>query len=144
MRRPAAATLIAAVAVLVALASVAHSGPRIRRRLGTERTAYSHLTAAARRRAPLEAIGVPGAVFDFYSAYTVPGDRIYFQVPPGRRGGFAAAGRFYLFPAIETSDPADATVVLSYGERPGALRLPFLTQRRFGRQQVYVSRVGVP
>jgi hypothetical protein len=39
---------------------------------------------------------------------------------------------------------SDATVVISYGEPPGLLHEHFISQRRLGGREVYVSRIGVP
>jgi hypothetical protein len=135
-----------AAAVVVALASTLNSGRDVVRRLRSEHSSFAQLTGAERRQAPLERLGVPGDVFGFYASYTVPGDRVYLQVLPGdgRPAAFAAATRYYLLPARETTRLADATVVISYEELPSALRVHFVTQRRFGNRPVYVSRIGVP
>jgi hypothetical protein len=143
-RVPLAATAVTLAAVVVALASAAHSGRSVWRRLDAERTADARLSADERRRAPLERSGVPGGAFDFYAAYTAPGDRIFLQVPRRRQAAFAAAARFYLLPAVLTSSPADATVVLSYRANPAALHLSYVTQRRDGSSPIYVSRIGAP
>jgi hypothetical protein len=84
---------------------------------------------------------VPATAFDFFAQYTAPGDRVYFQVSPGRQPAFSAAGRYYLLPAVVTTQLADATVVLSYGQDPRNLHLHYLTQRRDGNRKIYVSRI---
>lgn len=145
-RWPTTATVIAGVALLLALASTLHSGPKLWRGLGHERSASAALSGTRRRSAALEASGVPGAVFDFYSQFTVPGDRVYLQVAPGggRPAAFAAAARYYLLPALVTDRLSDATVVISYGEQPSRLHRHFISRRQLGGREVYVSRIGVP
>jgi hypothetical protein len=131
---------VAASAVALALASAWHSGRSVWHRLEHERTSFARLSDAQRRSFPIH----PSDAFDFFAQYTVPGDRVYFQAPPGRRAAFAAAGRYYLLPALVAAQLADATVVLSYDADPTRLHLHFVTQRRDGRRQIYVSRIGVP
>jgi hypothetical protein len=109
-------------------------------RLEHERTSFARLSDAQRRNFPIH----PGDAFEFFAQYTAPDDRVYFQVPPRERAAFAAAGRYALLPAFVTESLADATVVLSYGEDPARLHVHFVTRRRDGPKQVYVSRIGVP
>jgi len=56
----------------------------------------------------------------------------------------AAAGRFYLLPAVQATSLADATVVVSYFEDPSLLHLRFVTQVQAGEQPLYVSRIRAP
>jgi len=145
---PTAAASLAAAATVLALASALHSGGHVWRELENERRAFAPLSTDERRRTPVERIGVPGAVLDFYAAYIVPGDRVYFQVRPERgldlSAAFDTAGRFYLLPAVEADTVADATVVVSYREDPRLLHVGFVTQTRDGRLPVYVSRISSP
>ena len=55
----------------------------------------------------------------------------------------AALGRYYLAPAVEVTDPADATVVVSYDADPAALGKTFALQRQLG-DRIYFSRVRFP
>jgi len=148
---PTAAASLAAAATVLALASALHSGDRVWRQVEHEQRSFARLTDSARRRTPIEQIGAPGAVFDFYAAYIAPGDRVFFQLPavrqgsrPDLRAAFEAAGRFYLLPAVQTETLADATVVVSYREDPRRLHVAFITQEQDGRQPVYVSRISSP
>jgi len=148
---PPAAVALAAAATLLALGSALHLGRSLWRGLDRQRAAYAPLTSTERAAMPLAEVGVPGAVFDFYASFLAPGDRAYFQVPqgaPGRRRALLrsleAAGRFALLPAVVTPTLADATVVLSYDADPSLLHVSFVTQRRDGRERVYVSRIGSP
>jgi hypothetical protein len=116
-----------------------------------EGASYAALTPDDRRRAPVAAAGLDGGIFDFYARYLWKGDRVYFQVMPS---GFSsdydlptivqALGRFYLLPAVQTTDLNDATVVVSYFEDPALLHRKFITQVRAGLQPLWVSRIRPP
>jgi hypothetical protein len=149
--KPRATAVLILAATVVALASALHSGPHMWRRLGTERRTYAPLTPTERRRAPLDGIEVPGAIFDFYATYIAPGDRIYYQVMQSGLShdldlpaAVAAAGRFYLLPAVQTESLADATVVVSYFEDPALLHVHYITQQQAGVQPLYISRIRAP
>ena len=53
-------------------------------------------------------------------------------------------GRFYLLPAVQTTDLTDATVVVSYFEDPALLHMKFITQVQAGLQPLWVSRIRAP
>ncbi len=130
---------------LIALASAAYTGGRVWSSLQHRHRAAARLTAAERRRLPLDRVGAQGSVFDFYAYYTGRGDRIFVDVRPGLGpASFATAARFYLLPATVTSNLSDATVVISDGTHPRHLKVPFVTQSRLGRTSVYVSRISSP
>jgi hypothetical protein len=153
-RRAAAVRLsgvLAAVATALALLSAWHSIGHMRRILGAERSSYSAMAAAQRRRLPVANATLDGQIFDFFAAYLAKGDRVYFQVmPSGYSPSFdlpsivAALGRWYLLPAMQTTDLKNATVVVSYFEDPAKLHVKFLTQVRAGLQPLWVSRIKAP
>ena len=135
----------------LALASAWHSGRHVWNQLTYERTLFAPLSAVDRRREPLTHVQIPGDVFDWYRQYLVHGDRAYFQVQPGGFSSlfdyptlFGIAARFYLLPAVETTDPRKATVVISYHADPRLLHLRFVTQQEAGIQPIFVSRVSTP
>ena len=141
----------AAAAVVLALASVVNKGPHVWRLLGDAHETYAAYSDERRRHAPIEQLGLTAGVFDFYRDRVLSGDRIYFQVGESGLGQFldqpAAAryaGRFYLLPAVEARDLADATVVLTLFEDPGRLGVEFVTQAQAGLQPIYVSRIRTP
>jgi len=151
LRAASAATVVAAAATLLALASALHAGPHVWRELDRTRATYAPLTASERSQAPAAGIQMPGAIFDFFASYIVPGDRIYYQVLPS---GFSedltlaqavtALGNFYLLPGVQTTSLKDATVVISWFENPASLHLHFVTKVESGIQPLYVSRIRVP
>jgi hypothetical protein len=136
---------------VLALLTAWHSLNHMRHLLGRERASYASLTPDERRRSPVTAVGLDGQIFDFYASLLSRGDRVYFQVMPG---GFSsdydlptivqALGRFYLLPAVQTTDLKDATVVVSYFEDPALLHTKFITQVRAGLQPLWVSRIRSP
>ena len=149
--RPSLATAVAAVAAAVALASAWHSNAHMRRSLGTERHQYAAYTDEQRNHAAIQQLSLPGEVFDFYKDRVIRGDRIYFQVRQSGLGQFLDlptavryAGRFYLLPAVEARDLADATVVLTFYDDPSLLKVRYVTQVQAGLQPIYVSRISVP
>lgn len=148
--RPPSAAVVA-VATVVALASSWHSGRHMWRLLGAEGRAYGSYSATDSRRAALTQIEMPGDIFDWYAQYVVHGDRAYYQVLPGGFSHdfdlpaiFGYAARYYLLPAVETTDLAHATIVISYHEDPGLLHVRFITQQRAGLQPIFVSRIRSP
>jgi hypothetical protein len=149
--RSSPAQVIAAALTVLALLSAWHSGGHVWRLLESDYRTYSAYTPTQRQHAALDAIPVNSDYFDYYATYVQRGDRIYFQVPPGGLGEFfdlpsavAAAGRFYLLPAVQADSLSDATVVVSYEDDPALLHLSYVTQQRAGLQLVFVSRIAGP
>jgi len=149
--RPSLAALLAAVATVVALASAWHSGARIWRSLGSSHRIYAGYSDEERRRAPLQAMGLPGDVFDFYASFLVHGDRVYYQVKESGLGQFLDlptavryAGNFYFLPAVHAHDLDDATVVVTHYGDPKLLHRRFVPQKEAGLQPFYVSRISAP
>jgi len=150
-RTPTAAATIAAVATVLALGSAWHSGGRLWRQLDAQQGRDASLSDSERQALPFDRIGLPGAAFAFYASLLGPGDRVYFQVGPREHAAkldlsaaFAAAGRFALLPAVQTTSLAEATVVVSYRADPSRLHLSFVTQKEDGSLPVYVSRISSP
>jgi hypothetical protein len=151
LRRPSAATVLAAVATVIALASVWHSGEGMWRHLDEQRRVYGNYTDVERRHAAIDEIGLPSDIFDFYKQFVGKGDRVYFQI---RESGFSqfftlqeavrAAGRWYLLPALEATDLDDATVVVTFFDDPKLLRVRYVTQQQAGLQPIFVSRIKAP
>jgi hypothetical protein len=149
--RPSAATALAALATVIALASVWHTGERMWRHLDEQRRVYGNYTETQRRHAPLDTMGVPSDIFDFYRQYVGRGDRIHFQV---RESGFSSfydlptairfAGHYYLLPAIQAKDLRDATVVVTFFDDPRRLPVRYATQQQAGIQPIFVSRIRAP
>jgi hypothetical protein len=149
VRRRAAAVrlsaVLAAVATAFALLSAWHSVGHMRNILGGEHTTYAAMTPAERRQLPVTHAELDGGIFDFFTAYLVHGDRVFIQVmPSGYSPAFdlpsivSALGRWYFLPAMQTTDLANATVVVSYFEDPSLLHRKYITQVRAGLQPLWV------
>jgi hypothetical protein len=151
LRRPSLATALAVLATVVALASVVHSSRHVWHHLIDQHRVYGSYSDTQRRHAPIDSLGLPSDIFDFYRQYVVPGDRVYFQV---RESGFSQfldyqtafgyVGRYYFLPARQATDLKDATVVVTYFEDPKQLHVPYITQQQAGLQPIYVSRIKAP
>jgi hypothetical protein len=142
---------VVVVVTALALFSAWHSGGHVWNRLSTEQQQYAAYSDVQRAHAPIDHVGLPSDVFDFYRDRLVRGDRIYFDVAPGGYGQFfdlpgivAALGQYYLLPAVQVSDLEHATVVLSYDTDPAKLGVHFPTQDRAGQQLIFVSRLRSP
>jgi hypothetical protein len=145
-------SLAAALAALVVLALV-YSGlkdvPHSWRLLRTQHDAYAGYTRDQRDRAFGLAIPMPMEIFDFWRQWLRPWDRYFIQMP---HEAFSSSGdkkyvaqlvaHPYLLPAIETTDLARATVILSWDADPGQLHLKYWQQWRAGQQLIFVSRVN--
>jgi hypothetical protein len=141
---------MASVATVVALYSAWHSGGHMWQRLNQDYATFSAYSEDQRRLAPIDAIPLPGDIFDWYALKVRRGDRFYSQV---LQSGFGAltlpqiverVEDFYLLPAMQVTDLNRATVVVSYSTDPALLHRHFLTQQQPGVQIFYVSRLRVP
>jgi hypothetical protein len=150
VRFPATPSLaIAALAAAVALYSAWHSGGHVWRGFSADYKTYSAYSGIERRHAPLDKLGLPSDVFDFYAEHLHRGDRIYFQVqkvPFGNYldlpGAIAAAGRFYLLPAVQVTSLRRATVVVSFNADPTHLHLRYSSKAQDGSRPIWVSRLA--
>lgn len=147
--REGAAVVGAALTCALATISAATHYDKPWNMLGAERARDEVLTERERSEAPLTAIPLPAAVFDYYRAFLRPGDRVYFHTRERGFGDFAdlptlvsAAGRFWLLPAVQVADLEDATVVVSWERDPGELGIPFVEQHRAGQPLSFVSRIA--
>jgi hypothetical protein len=148
-RRRVAATAVAAVAVFALGWSAWKDVPHSWRLLRTQHDAYAGYTRAERDRAFGVSIPMPMVIFDYWRNYLRPWDRYYIQIP---HEAFSSNGdkkyvarlisHVYLLPAIETTDPKKATVVLSWDADPGTLPLQYSVKFQSGRQPIFVARVA--
>jgi hypothetical protein len=138
-------TVLAAVALLLAITSAVRAGPHAWRALGAERRTYAGYTSTEDRHAFLAALRVDTQAFDFFASHLRKGDRFYLQVPVAtdenidELGAAEAASSFYLLPAVRTTDARDATVVLSYDADPRVLGLRLARRVRDGSRPFSVS-----
>jgi len=140
---------IAAVAVGVAFYSAWHSGGHVWRGFSHDYRTYAAYTSIQRQHAPIDMVGLPSDVFDFYAEHLERGDRIYYQVKRAPFGNYldlpgiiAAAGNFYLLPAVQVTSLRRATVVVSFDANPKLLHLRFAEQAQYQSRPVYVSRIA--
>jgi hypothetical protein len=140
----------AAVAVLaVGIASAGKSFGGSWQFLGDLHASGAALGEQARVHAPGDALPLPMDRFDHYRSWLRKGDRYWLDVNPSGFGRYldlphavAALARFYLLPAVQVDDLADATVVLSWDRDPAQLGLRFSESHREGLQLVFVSRIA--
>jgi hypothetical protein len=143
------ALLAAAVTCVLAAGSAALRYDSIWDHLGEHRARDEALTEVEREKAQVTAIPLNPDVFEFWRAFLRPGDRVYFHVLESGFSTFvdlptvvAAAGRFWLLPAIQVEDVADANVVVSWERDPAELGVRFAEQHRAGQQLFFVSRIA--
>jgi hypothetical protein len=131
----------------VALVSIWHAAAPTWRALNAGHREFAAYSDAERRHAPAVQAGFGGELFDWLRSYVRDDDRVYYQVPRRPYGTldlhdtFASLGRWYLAPAVEVTDPAAATVVVSYEADPARLGLRYWFQQQFG-PGIYVSRIA--
>ena len=141
--------MAAGLVTALALVSIWHAAAPTWRRLNDGHRTFAAYSDTARRQAASVNAGFAGTLWDQIASYVDRGDRVYYQVPSRPYGTLdlhdtvAALGRWYLAPAVETTDPADATVVISYEADPSALRSEWLLQRQLG-DRIFFSRVRYP
>jgi hypothetical protein len=141
------AVIAGLVVVLLAVASAVHSGPHVWRGLTSDYRTYRSYDRSRDAHAFLAPLALDARAYDFFAAHLERGDCYFFQVPlaftqadADRLGAAVAASTFYLLPAVRTTDPARATVVLSYNANPNTLGLVYRTQIRDGALPYVVSR----
>ena len=146
MVRLALAGLLAATA----LASTIKSYPESWRFLHREHAQFSGYTAQDRLEAAAYANGIPIDAFNFFRAHLRRDDRYFVSAPASasftsgvdRSATLQTFGRYYLLPAIAVTTPDQATVVLSVGQDPKTLGLPFAQVVRDGSNPFWVARVA--
>jgi hypothetical protein len=147
-RRRIATTALALLAVAALVVSGWKDVPHSWRMLRSQHAAYAGYTRDQRDRAFGTSIPMPMEILDFWRQWLRPWDRYWIQMP---HEAFSTNGdkkyvarlisHVYLLPAIETTDPKQATVILSWDADPAVLHLQFWQQFRAGQQLIFVSRV---
>jgi hypothetical protein len=142
-------TVVSTVGTVVVLA--VSLVPRVGDLLGAvhnEHERWAKVSDRDRGQAFVTSIPLRVDIFDFYRAFLKPGDRYYIQIPPGAFSTFAdkpgivrTAGRLYLAPAVEVTEPDQADVILSWDSDPGTLPFRYSEQHRAGLQLIFVSRI---
>ena len=141
---------LAGLLAATALASTLKSYPESWRFLHREHAQFSGYTAQDRLEAAAYANGIPIDAFNFFRAHLRRGD-LYFvsaaasaSFDPGvdRSASLQTFGRYYLLPAIAVAMPAQASVILSVGQDPKALGIPFAEVVRDGSNPFWFARVA--
>jgi len=142
--------VLAGLLAATALASSLKTYPESWRFLSREHAQFAGYTAQDRLEAPAYANGIPIDAFNFFRSHLRRGDRYYVDAPrtasftPGvdRSAVLQTFGRYYLLPAIAVTTPAQATVVLSVGEDPKTLGIPFVEVVQDGSNPFWIARVA--
>jgi hypothetical protein len=141
---------LAALLAVTALFSTVKSYPESWRFLHREHAQFSGYTAQDRLEAAAYANGIPIDAFNFFRAHLRRGDLYFVSAPAAasftsgvdRSATLQTFGRYYLLPAIAVATPRQATVVLSVGQDPKTLGLPFAQVFRDGSNPFWVARVA--
>jgi hypothetical protein len=139
----------AALATLgVALVSGLKDLPGTWRWLSDQHAQFERLSPQERAQEPGTAQLLPVEAFDFFRSKLGKGDRYYLAV---RHGKFTAGvdratagrifGRFYLLPAIQVAEPANADAVLTIGIDPRSLGVPLGPIAKFADGEYFEARV---
>ncbi len=141
---------LAGLLAATALASTLKTYPESWRFLHREHAQFAGYTAQDRLEAAAYANGIPIDAFNFFRAHLRRDDNFYVNAPasasftPGvdRTAALQTFGRYYLLPAIAVTTPAQATVVLSVGQDPKTLGIPFAQVAQDGSNPFWIARVA--
>ena len=139
-------------AVVVAFAVALVSGAKDYRAtwhwLRGQRAQFVHFSATERRQEPGVAQLLPVDAFEFFRSHLRKGDEYVVEAQPkGFQTGVDAAqatrifSRYYLLPAIQVADPANADFVISVGLDPHSAGVPLTRVWKFGGGQYFVGAV---
>jgi len=144
----ASAAAAAVVALAIALASGVKELPGTWDWLSGQRSQFESLSDVERMQEPGTSQLLPVDAFDFFRSQVGDGDRYFVAV---RRGGFTTGvdrataarifSRYYLLPAIQVAEPADADVVLTVGVDPHTLGVPLGRVEKFSEGNYFAARV---
>jgi hypothetical protein len=116
--------------------------------LSGQRAQFVHFSAAERRQEPGVAQLLPVDAFEFFRSHLRKGDRyVVVAEPKNFQTGVDAAqatrvfSRYFLLPAIQVADPADADFVISVGLDPHSAGVPLARVWKFGGGQYFVGAV---
>ena len=142
------AAALAVAALLVALGSGINDFPVTWDWLSGQHAQFAPLSARDRAQEPGTAQLLPVDAFDFFRSKLRDGDRYYIAAKPG---GFEAGvdratasrvfARYYLLPAIQVDDPAQADIVFTVGIDPKSFGVPLARVDKFADGNYYAARV---
>jgi hypothetical protein len=144
----AACAVAALAALVVALASGFKELPGTWNWLSGQRSQFEHLSARERAEEPGTAQLLPVDAFDFFRSKLRDGDRYYIAAKPGgfetgvdRATASRIFARYYLLPAIQVDQPAEADIVFTVGVDPKSLGVPLARVQKFAGGNYYAARV---
>jgi hypothetical protein len=142
------AAAAAVAALLVALGSGINDFPVTWDWLSSQHDQFAPLSQQERAQEPGTAQLLPVDAFDFFRSKLHDGDRYYIAA---KRGGFETGvdratasrifARYYLLPAIQVVEPAEADVVFTVGVDPKSLGVPLARVQKFAGGNYYAARV---
>lgn len=142
------AAAAAVAALVVALGSGINDFPVTWDWLSSQHDQFASLTPQERAQEPGTAQLLPVDAFDFFRSKLHDGDRYYIAA---KRGGFETGvdratasrifARYYLLPAIQVDEPAEADVVFTVGVDPKSLGVPLARAQKFAGGDYYAARV---
>jgi hypothetical protein len=142
------AAAAAVAALVVALGSGINDFPVTWDWLSSQHDQFAPLSARERAQEPGTAQLLPVDAFDFFRSKLHDGDRYYIAA---KRGGFETGvdratasrifARYYLLPAIQVVEPAEADIVFTVGVDPKSLGVPLARVQKFAGGNYYAARV---
>jgi hypothetical protein len=143
-----AAAVAAVAALLLALASGINDLPVTWDWLSSQHAQFARLSPVERRQEPGTAQLLPVDAFDFFRSKLHDGDRYYIAAKPGgfqtgvdRATASRIFARYYLLPAVQVDDAADADIVFTVGVDPRSLGVRLAHTQKFSGGNYYASRV---
>jgi hypothetical protein len=142
------AAAAAVAALVVALGSGINDFPVTWDWLSSQHDQFAPLSPQERAQEPGTAQLLPVDAFDFFRSKLHDGDRYYIAA---KRGGFETGvdratasrifARYYLLPAIQVVEPAEADIVFTVGVDPKSLGVPLARVQKFAGGNYYAARV---
>ena len=140
--------MAAVAALLVALGSGINDLPVTWDWLSSQHAQFARLSPVERRQEPGTAQLLPVDAFDFFRSKLHDGDRYYIAAKPGgfqtgvdRATASRIFARYYLLPAVQVDDAADADIVFTVGVDPRSLGVRLAHPQKFSGGNYYASRV---
>jgi hypothetical protein len=142
------AAALAVAALLVALGSGINDFSNTWGWLSDQHAQFAGLTPRERVQEPGTAQLLPVDAFDFFRSKLRDGDRYYiaaksggFQTGVDRAQASRVFARYYLLPAVQVDDPAEADIVFTVGVHPKTLGVRLARVEKFADGNYFAARV---